>query len=414
LTQLTKPLAWIGSLYTMQGLPAAIVMQLSVVLLQRFGYGNATITFLTGLFIVPWALKIFLSPITATYGRQSSWLVVMQCLCVAAVLFISCLIKPQVNLFLLSVAFLSLAFFSTVNDIVTDGIYITQLPDQHQRFYIGMRTIFYQVGNFICGGFALALIAWMSRYTTFAVAWRYFFILLAVVMAMLTAWHYWVFARITTPAPVQDKKSLIKTCRAIINDVRQLPHCFMLLGFIFVYTIPTAIQTKIFPLFFLDSLVRQGLAFSPNHYSVIASLGIAAMLIAIFFAGGILVKCSLKNYLIIFNLCYAASFLFFLPFICIKLSFFGVCCVYMLNYFLFGLINTGYMLLMVVSARHCAQPMVIYAVFTTLMMLSYALFGMSAGFLEVLMHYSGVFWLLTIVTGVIVLACHWLPEKLTQ
>jgi PAT family beta-lactamase induction signal transducer AmpG len=382
----------------MQGLPAAIVMQLAVVLLQQFGYSNATTAFLSSLFILPWALKILLSPLVAAYGRQATWLVAMQFLIAVTVLCIAMIINLRFNLIYLSVAFLCLAFFSSTNDIVTDGLYLTQLPNRQQKFYIGLRTIFYQGGNYLCGGFALALIAWVSRYTGVFLAWCYFFIFLASVIMLLAVWHYWVFVRIKTPVSFANKKTLRETCSLILNDVRCLPNRFVLLGLIFVYNIPAAIQMKLFPLFFLDKISAQGLGFSANYYSVIASIGISAMLSAVFASGWMLLKLPLKSFLIIFNLLYAVSFL---PFIYFQHTFLNACWLYMLNQFLFGLVNTGYMLLLVVSARNCQQPMVLYAVFTTLMMLCYAVFGMCAGFLQSVLHYAGVFSLLTVLTVLI-------------
>ena len=374
-------------------------MQLSIVLFQTFAYSNVTITFLTGLFTLPWALKIFLSPLTATYGRQSTWLIGTQSCCVLLVLFIAFHISAPLNLYPLTIAFVLLAFASSLNDIVTDGLYITQLGDSDQRFFIGMRTIFYQIGNLLCGGVALAIVASISHHTSVSGAWRYFFILLTTLMALLTFWHYRVFRNDT---PTEKKNASLKTSlAAMFDDIKQLPRPVILIALIFIYDLPNAIQSKIFPLFFLDRTTQQGLALAANHYSFISSLGIGAMLVAVFLSGWILLRTRLKTYIVLLTILFAISYLFFLPLIYWHASFLFACAAFAMHQFLFGLVNSGYMMLLVQSARQAKQPVMLYSFFTTVMMLAQSLFGMSAGLLQLLVHYSGVFCLLAIVSVLI-------------
>lgn len=221
MTHSLKPLSWISSLYIIQGLPPAIISQLAVLLLQRFGYNNTTITFLTGLFILPWALKIILAPIIVTYGTAKNWLITMQAGISLTLLFIAYHIRSQLNLLIISLGFLCLAFFAAINDIVTDGLYITRLSDYQQRFYIGVRTIFYQIGNFLCGGLALAMIAWMSVHIKNFLAWRYFFILLAII-TFLTIWYSKKFFRTESSIAVKKTKLFSITLPVIIDDLRQM------------------------------------------------------------------------------------------------------------------------------------------------------------------------------------------------
>ena len=74
LKKMINPIAWVPSAYFAMGLPFVIVNMVTVLMYKDLGIDEKTITFWTGLILLPWSLKLFgVRSWNSTAPRNSTW-----------------------------------------------------------------------------------------------------------------------------------------------------------------------------------------------------------------------------------------------------------------------------------------------------------------------------------------------------
>ncbi|MFA7419032.1 MAG: MFS transporter [Melioribacteraceae bacterium] len=153
-----NPWGWIPSLYFAEGLPFAIVMFLSVIMLKRMGISNADITLYTGWLYLPWVIKPFWAPLVDVVGTKRNWILMLQLVIGVALAGVGLTI-PIPDFFQFSLIFLwILAFASATHDVAVDGFYLLGLKESKQSFFIGFRSSFYKIA-LIVGQLVIVLFA---------------------------------------------------------------------------------------------------------------------------------------------------------------------------------------------------------------------------------------------------------------
>jgi len=161
----TQSVAWVPTLYLIQGLPFAIVNSVSVIVYKSLGVSNADIAFYTAWLYLPWVIKPLWSPVVDILRTRRWWIWTMQLLMGAGFAGVG-LTLPLPMFFQASlVLFYLVAFTSATHDIAADGYYLLATTEKEQSFYVGIRSTFFRVAN-IFGQGLLVILAGMIQSNT--------------------------------------------------------------------------------------------------------------------------------------------------------------------------------------------------------------------------------------------------------
>ncbi len=197
-----RPWNWVPSLYLAEGLPNAIVVTVSVVLLKNMGVDNGRVALYTSLLYLPWVIKPFWAPFVDIISSKRRWITSMQ-LCLGIGLAVVALTLPT-SWWLTAVmaAFWGVAFCSATHDIAADGFYMLGLDEKQQAFFVGIRSTFYRLANMLASG-GLVWIA--GRITGYGVeitfAWQIIFSLSALFFLLCALWH-----KFKLPVPTDNRR----------------------------------------------------------------------------------------------------------------------------------------------------------------------------------------------------------------
>ncbi len=282
-----SPWWWIPSLYFAEGLPYFAVNSLSLLIYSRLGVDLATLTFVTSLLSLPWAIKPLWAPFVDIIGSKRQWILGMQA--AIAVTFIAImLLLPIGNFFALSFGvFLIMGFLSATHDVAADGYYMLALDTHRQASYSGLRNTFYRIANLFTQGALVCLAGFLFDYGySVRSSWMVVFGLLAIIFLSLSLYH-----RFAMPRANQDKHRSSKTAREILIEFGGTIVTFfrkkdilVALLFILFYRFPEALLTKVVTPFLVAKRAEGGLELTDTALGIVnGTVGVIALL-----AGGIL------------------------------------------------------------------------------------------------------------------------------
>ncbi|CAM2925360.1 beta lactamase induction signal transducer AmpG [Legionella steigerwaltii] len=379
-----KNYQWIASLYFFQSIPYVVVALIATIMFQQYGMANTHAAFLTSLFMIPWTIKPLFTPFLEDRATKKKLTLYAQITLSLLFMIIAFCVDTPYFLIMSSLGFASLAFISSLHDIVSDGIYLLNLNNEEQKRYVALRSFFYQMGRLIIKGGLLAFIGSLALYYEFNL-WRIFFLSLFVISFLLTCYHK---AKIPENNSL-NIESINPNYQQVLKALFSSNKIFPILLFIFLYNFSEAQMQKIIPLFMLD---KEGLAL--NLYQVGQLYGIFGsvfLMLGIFSSGWLLTryqqKHCVKNVTVFLLLGHSLYLLFPL----FNTNYPLLYLVILLNQFTVGLANGTYMGYLLGIANKSDYPMSMYTVCTSIMALSYVFFGAFSGWIEQQLGYSAFF-----------------------
>ena len=173
-------IAWLASLYLVQGLPFGFQANALAVLLRQQGISLTHIA-LTSALALPWSLKALWAPLvdkhwSASIGKRRSWILPMQGLLILSMVagaFVP--LSEGVTPILLLVFLMNL--FAATMDIAVDGLAVDVLHASELGIGNATQVVGYKVGMLMGGG----LLVWASA--EFGLGWSGIFFLMAGVVA---------------------------------------------------------------------------------------------------------------------------------------------------------------------------------------------------------------------------------------
>lgn len=407
---------WIASVYLMQGLPYALVMAVSPVFYKNFGLDNATIAFVTSLFALPWTIKFFIAPALERIIFRKNFIVIMQLLIASIVLLMSITLWFTLNWIVIGWLFLSIAILSAMHDIQADGFYLAALLPQQQANFVGIRTVFYQLGKLLVQGGLLFSVGYLTSQFTLVVTWMSTMGVLAIVVVLLAwiSWHTLPSINETILSRSRDKK-LITSYQEVFTALLRLPHLWPMIIFLLLYPLPEAQLTKILPLFMLDHVEQGGLNLNVTTVGIIyGGIGLVSMLLGVTFSGYLLNRLSLKKCLLPFTLVAAIlNISYFMMSFSSSITIWQIGLLVMLAQFGFGLCNGAYMLYIITAFARGNYAMSLYAIGTTIMLVAMVVGGMMSGYLQSYLGYTYFFaWIVLLSFMIVPLAFYQLKRIL--
>jgi PAT family beta-lactamase induction signal transducer AmpG len=265
-----SPITWVPSLYFAQGVPFFVVMAIATLLFKDLGVANADVTRWTNTLGLAWAIKPLWSPFLEAVPSKKLLVVLFQLVgaatlgCVAVALNV----PHGISLVLGILAFTAIG--SATHDIAADGLYIASLSDKLQAQYAGWQGAFFNAARLFARGGVLVLVGYLEKTMEAAHAWSAVFVLLAVVMAALAAYHVWALPDTRgTAAPPRDLGQIARTLREVVVDFFRKPGIWFAILFIVLFRAGEGQIQSVGPLFLRDARAVGGLGLSTDQIGVV-------------------------------------------------------------------------------------------------------------------------------------------------
>lgn len=175
-------IAWLASLYLVQGLPFGFQANALAVLLRQQGISLTHIA-LTSALALPWSFKALWAPFVdkhwnASIGKRRSWILPMQALLILAMV-ISAFLPLSEGVTPILVLVLLMNLFAATMDIAVDGLAVDVLQASELGIGNATQVVGYKIGMLMGGG----LLVWAS--SRFGLGWSGIFFLMASVVGVV-------------------------------------------------------------------------------------------------------------------------------------------------------------------------------------------------------------------------------------
>ena len=296
-----SPWLWIPTVYFAEGMPNALVATVSVLLYSDLGVSNAATAFFTSLLYLPWVIKPLWSPVVDILKTRRQWIWTMQLFLGAMLAGVAAMI-PSPHFIQWTIVFFGLlAFSSATHDIAADGFYILATTEHQQSFFIGWRSIFFNVGKIAAQGGLIFIAGKLAKQTgNPALAWSSVFAMGAAIFFCLAAYH-----RFVLPMPAVDRPKIIPATGNFFDEFLitfaaffQKKKIILPLVFILLYRFGEAQLVKIIPLFLHAPPAGGGLGLDDEHISEIyGTSGVIAFMGGALLGGSVVARHGLKFWL---------------------------------------------------------------------------------------------------------------------
>jgi PAT family beta-lactamase induction signal transducer AmpG len=284
------PAWWIPTLYFAEGLPYAVITGTGLmgVAFLRLGFSPAETAAYTSSLYLPWVIKPLWAPLLERFSTRRAWILAMQAAGALLVIPLALTIADKSWLPLTLSLLVSMGVASATHDIAADGFYIEALSEKHQAEWSGVRNTFYRVANLAgTGGLVWLAGKWEKDWGNPAAAWSAIFGVVAVIMGLLAAYHYFAIPKLDggiQPAARPGWREWAGDILRVWLAFLQKPDFWRILAFILFYRFAEAQVQSANKAFFLAQPADGGLGLDTKEVGgLYGTLGVIALM-----AGGIL------------------------------------------------------------------------------------------------------------------------------
>ncbi|MCQ2243332.1 MAG: MFS transporter [Bacteroidaceae bacterium] len=404
-----NPWSWVPSLYSAEGLPYVIVMQVAVLMYKQFDLSNTEIALYTSMFYLPWTIKPLWSPFIDMYKTKRWWIITMQALIGAAFAGIAFTIPTDFWLQATIAFFWLLAFSSATHDVAADGFYMLGLNEGQQSMFVGIRSTFYRLASLFGSGVLIMIAGNLQTMLKGSVkySWSLIFYGLTGIFIALMLWHTRAL-----PKPNTDKgltgnitfsdvlKELWETIKTFFTKMPLkeviLATCFMLL-----YRMPEGLLVKITPLFLIEQQSAGGLGLSPQEIGFVqGTVGVIGLTLGGIIGGVLVSRDGLKKWLwpMVFAITIPDAVYIYLS-MALPDNFLLINACIAIEQFGYGFGFTAYMMYLIYYSRgeHKTSH---YALCTAFMALSMMIPGLFSGWLQENVGYQNFFIIVMILCAI--------------
>jgi PAT family beta-lactamase induction signal transducer AmpG len=410
-----RGLAWVPSLYFVQGLPYAVVNNVAPAMLKNLQVGNAEITFWTSWMSSVWAFKPLWSSLVDTTGTKRRWVLMMQA-AMGPILALVALALPTPFFLEATIALLFvLAFLSATHDIAADGLYMLGLDQRQQAAFVGVRSFFWRMALLGGEGGLVYLSGYFAHQMDPTRAWAYTLGAASLVFVVAAGLHLGAL-----PVPAGDRPStsaggqLARESVEVWRSFFRKPNIVQAVLFLVFYRFAENQLVRLITPFLLDDRADGGLGLTNEALGFAkGTVGVIALMV-----GGILGGLAISRWGLRACLWPMVAIIHLPDLVFVYLSWVQptsyplICALIGVEQFGYGFGFTAYMMFMILLAdgEHKTAH---YAIGTGIMALSVTLTGMLTGWLQERIGYPMFFaWVvLATIPGVIVAAIVHIPPE---
>lgn len=220
---------WVPGLYLAEGLPAALVTTVTLVMFSHLNVPAEKSLFWTGLYALPWMLRPLWVPFIDRIGTPRTWVIVLQLL--MGGLFAAAGAAAAMGAWFgaLSCCFFAAAFASATHDAAADGFYIIALDASDQAKFSGIRSALYKAGTVLGqGGLAMAAGA-LAKFLSPGTAWGSVYAAAGMVMVLLGVYNLFLMPR---PEQQEHPREAFKEKLSLLNFFAPYKETVMSPGFL--------------------------------------------------------------------------------------------------------------------------------------------------------------------------------------
>lgn len=405
-----SPATWVLSLYFLQGLPFFMVNVVAGQALQSLGVANDEIARWTGLLGLAWAVKPLWSPLLEA-APSKKWLVVGFQFAGAVALGALAFSLQLPSFFVACVVALAfVSFFSASHDIACDGLYIASLNARQRAIYAGWLGACFNGARLFAVGGLVIVAGQLEKSLGATAAWTAVFVIAAVLMAVLAAYHVWALPDTRSPAAESGAKLDLVD---VIGSFFRLPGVWVAVCFIVLFRAGESQVQTIGPLFLKDARAAGGLGLTTTDvglsYGTAGTLAfLTGSILSGYFTAWLGLKRALLPLLIAMNLPNAA---FYALALWQPESLGAIAAAVSLETFGYGFGFTAVILFMMQFVAGSRYQTAHYALATGVMALGYVLFKTISGDIQKALGYQHFFlWVLLCAVPAFVLL-RWLPVR---
>lgn len=276
-----SPMAWVPSLYFVQGLQFFVVMLVAGLMFKNMGVANDQIARWTGLLGLAWAIKPLWSPFLELARSKKLIVVAMQY--AGAIGLGAMAVALQLPIWFgaaIGVLFL-IAYASATHDIACDGLYMASLDNRRQAEYAGWQGAFFNGARFLMLGGVLKLAGHLEGTMGVFNAWSTVFGLLALLLVVLASYNaYALPGTLNTEHTDLTAAGIWATLREVIADFFRKPGIWLAVLFIVLFRFAEGQVQTIGPLFLLEARAKGGLGLSTGQVAdLYGTVGTGAFLV---------------------------------------------------------------------------------------------------------------------------------------
>ncbi len=295
-----KTLTWVNTTYFAQGLPIAVIRNLSSLYFTHLGVREAYLGYLNFLGL-PWNIKFLWAPLVDAWSTKKRWQVMLQALLgvLTLVLAILCFMAgmstdSSVYLKATAVVLIVMAFVAATNDISIDGFYMEAVPSRRQQALLsGYRVLSYRLATIFARSGLVGLVAFASARLfngSLFFSWGLVFGVTALVFCVLAMFHARILPNsqgsvISADSPRRTAARTFVAFREGFVSYLQQPRVDIILIFIVLYKLGDEILFSMFTPFFVRELGISG-----EQFAVLAGVVGAAGTVVGAMAGGWWIK----------------------------------------------------------------------------------------------------------------------------
>lgn len=387
-----SPWAWVPTLYFAEGLPYVLVNVISVTLFKRLGMPNGELALYTSLLYLPWVIKPLWSPLVDVLRTKRWWILTMQALLAAALLFLSLSVPSRSYALMLTLFYLT-AFASATHDIAADGYYMLALDTHRQSLFVGIRSTFYRIAT-VFGQGLLVVIAGLleTRLGDIPRAWELTLFSCSVLLFVFFLWHQMALPVVESRREAQAGKGALRDIGRSVSTFFRKPGIWVAMLFLLLFRLPEALSVKMLTPFLLDPVSEGGLGLSTTDSGLVyGTVGVIALTVGGILGGMAAARFGLKKCLwpMALSLALPCSVYLYMA-LCQPSSLWVVYLCVAADQLGYGFGFTAYMLYMIYFSDGEFKTSH-YALCTAFMALSMMLPGMVAGYLQEKLGYTGFF-----------------------
>lgn len=304
-------LAMLLSLYLAQGLPVGFMTQALPTLLRHYGVSLTQIG-MSGVLMLPWALKFLWSPYVDRYGSSRfghfrSWILCTQGLTIICLLILAFLPIEHLGdistLWGMFIVLLVMNTFCATQDIATDGLAVNILKTGAVHWGNTFQVMGSRLGFIFGGGavlYAIDLLSWQTTFLGLAVG-----VLVNSVLILLYQEPKFIEKRkVNSSTP---KASFIHRMKQIYGHLWATAELRIWLLVLVTYKVADGIAGPILK----PMMVDMGLSLSQIGIYV-TMYGAGCAVIGALLAGWLIKKFSLKHMFIVFSVCQTLTFVYYI------------------------------------------------------------------------------------------------------
>ncbi|MEO7330641.1 MAG: MFS transporter [Minicystis sp.] len=355
---------WVASTYFAQGLPYAVVHNLSQELFTALG-ASLQVVGLTALYGIPWNLKLLWGPLVDGYGTTRRWLIGAEIVLAA---MIAALAWPAqaADIGFCARAFMVIAVMAATHDMAIDGFYLRALKKDDQATFSGFRVAAYRVG-WLTGKGGLV---WLAG----VLSWRACFLVAGGLLLFLALLHAAVLPR-EKKANREAAPSIVTLYRGSFSTFIAQPGAPISLVFLLVYRAGDAM------LFAMSAPLLQSLGLDlATRGTVNGVVGTIAGIVGSICGGVAIARFGLKRTLTPIALVQSLALLFYLALAVHRPSLPWIVAAVLTEQFIAGVGSAAFVIFLM---RRCsgAYKASHYAIVTALMSVATTSVGSASGFI---------------------------------